>query len=436
MNYEKLIVDILSIACEIYLTLLFYNVVWNKRVSFNKSFILSVLIWYLISLYTITFFQDNYLFSLVVVLMKIWLSFYYVSSILSKLLYSSISVSFTVLTEIIFGLSFSLITGMSVREMHSNSFVYFIGAVSGKLMILVIIRLLQIKKNRNTHIKNKVAIAILFSPIYSLAFSFVIFIIAYDTPNNFIRLLCQISTILMIASNIFLFYIIDKQTEAELISQKFEFIQQQLKTQVDHYNELYDSQNEIRKIKHDISGNIIAISGLISDNKIDDAKRYISNIFEEISEKSIFAETKIATIDAVIDAEIKKAKKQDITIDYRIRLNRDLLIDQMDLAALMTNALDNAIEAVSKISYGKRLIMLSMNLFEDNDYMSISVENTTQDAIDVKKMESKKIDKKNHGFGLKQISNVAIKYDGNVSYEYETTSKMLKLCILLKNIKH
>ena len=91
-------------------------------------------------------------------------------------------------------------------------------------------------------------------------------------------------------------------------------------------------------------------------------------------------------------------------------------IKPVDMCIILSNALDNAIEANQTIDDPDgRYIKLKM--YGNGSYTVISVTNPT-DKIPVKSsgnsyITSKK-DNENHGFGLKSIENTAKKYDGEM----------------------
>lgn len=92
-------------------------------------------------------------------------------------------------------------------------------------------------------------------------------------------------------------------------------------------------------------------------------------------------------------------------------------IDDSDLYVLFGNALDNAIEAVSKID-NKEKRYIGFTVYNHNDMISINVNNFYSGEISLDKDGlpiTTKDNKDYHGFGMKSIKMIVDKYHGDVS---------------------
>lgn len=93
-------------------------------------------------------------------------------------------------------------------------------------------------------------------------------------------------------------------------------------------------------------------------------------------------------------------------------------IDVVDISSLFGNALDNAIEGVSKISDpDKRLIHLSVA--RQKGFLRIRVENCYQGDLKFEngRPRTTKRDKRFHGYGLKSIESTVAKYGGSTTVQ-------------------
>ena len=107
-----------------------------------------------------------------------------------------------------------------------------------------------------------------------------------------------------------------------------------------------------------------------------------------------------------------------------------LNVDQFDLAALVANALDNAIEGIQRSGDVDRTIQMS--IASVSDYVSVLVENPASGPIN-KDFSTTKPDRGDHGFGLKQIRTIAQKYNGDVEPYYDAEYGKFCLSVLLRN---
>lgn len=91
-------------------------------------------------------------------------------------------------------------------------------------------------------------------------------------------------------------------------------------------------------------------------------------------------------------------------------------IEPIDISSLLSNLLDNAIEASEKTDNP----IINLSIFKQNAYYVINIENsicennnlTDSDYIPI----STKSNSALHGYGMQIIDDIAQKYDGNFSW--------------------
>lgn len=93
-------------------------------------------------------------------------------------------------------------------------------------------------------------------------------------------------------------------------------------------------------------------------------------------------------------------------------------MSSMDIASLFGNAIDNAIEATSKLADPEqRLIKLA--LFEQNSFTVVRIENYYDSRLkkdaEGNLRTTKRDDQHRHGFGVKSIQHIAQQYGGEVT---------------------
>ena len=81
------------------------------------------------------------------------------------------------------------------------------------------------------------------------------------------------------------------------------------------------------------------------------------------------------------------------------------------MVILLSNLLDNAIEACEKLDCNK---VIRLKLVKEKQQMVLSVQNPVAVPVEIKNndIQTGKGDKKNHGIGLKNIQMVLDKYGG------------------------
>lgn len=198
---------------------------------------------------------------------------------------------------------------------------------------------------------------------------------------------------------------------------------------------LYNSEEQYKQNKENIE---------LINIKCHDLKHQI----ERFSQKGSFSQeeskelesmidiydTNVKTGNDVLDLIIKEksllCQKKNIKLKCYADCSKLNFITETDLYNLFGNALDNSIEAVSKINdYDKRRI----NLIVKNmmSFVSINIENYFEGHIELDKHGIPKTTKNNvqyHGFGMKSIKLIINKYHGDL--KIVTDGDIFSLCIL------
>lgn len=237
----------------------------------------------------------------------------------------------------------------------------------------------------------------------------------------------------ILSINIFIYYIIielsryyEKDKVYFMIESKNELLNQYYCEQEEHYD-------EIRKLKHDFNNHIICISSLSRDKNLHDLNNYLDDINKYMNNKPSYLKSGNNIIDAILNNKIGMAHKNVIDIKTTVHLSEEIKISQMHLCSILTNLLDNAIEACIRIELiTERRIEIRISQFKQ--YLSISITNSTLINPIEKSFEfiTNKNDKKRHGIGMKIIKNIVEIYNGCISYDYK--DNMFTIKVLLKNI--
>lgn len=428
MSIMKYLVDFLGMLFQILLIILFFNTIWIKTVDWKKTLLIKAI--FVFSIMVALVLVNNQMIRLMLNFILIYyISFIYKSNVLTKIMFSIITFVIFAVSEVVTGLTLSIIANMTVRNTQESGLTYFMGAFVSKLVAIIIIRLIGFFVKSDYQSNNRFTLSMLFYPLSSFVLSIILYVIVYDMSDINVIILSQIAIIIIAVANILIFYIIEKQTQSELATQQIAFIKEQLSAQINHYTELSKSQNETRKIWHDMKNNLTAVNGLLGANNIREARNYIDRITGDVSSIINITNTGIPTLDAILTAKTLIAKELNICIDCKIIVEQEIKIDQMDISIIIANALDNAIEATSKITAQDRIIKIVISTF--SAYLSIVIENPFSDIVSIDKIVTIKKDKSNHGFGLKGIKSVASKYDGDV--DIKILEDMFRLSVILKN---
>lgn len=167
---------------------------------------------------------------------------------------------------------------------------------------------------------------------------------------------------------------------------------------------------ELINIKcHDIKNQIAMLGDHVPQDEIRELKRSI-NIYD------MAFKTGNEALDVLMIEKLLLCESKNIRFDCMAEGSRLSFMSNSDIYSLFGNALDNAIEAVDKISDpDKRFISAKAHV--DKNMMILHFENYYVGTIDLEAglPKTTKHDKRYHGFGMKSIRMIVEKYGGYLS---------------------
>lgn len=312
--------------------------------------------------------------------------------------------------------------------LETNLLFYLCRSIISKMLIFLIVRIAcRLYWQRTLSLSLSGILPTLLLPFSSVLLGFVFMKISPLISSKNLELITTTVFLLLITSQLYFVYVAEKQSEQERTKQLVFFLEAQNRTQFAHYQELYQGQQRIRKIRHDIKNILLALSGMIRAGDIEKALEQIAFVSGELDTASMFVQTGIPALDAVISAKLSQAKEKDISFYYQISLP-PLKIDEIDFCVLMASALDNALESCCQItSPARKYIALKIHIC--GLYLLCTVENSC--PSETEGFSTSKADRENHGFGLANMKKITEQYGGSLNLEIQ--NGIFKVSILLKN---
>lgn len=203
-----------------------------------------------------------------------------------------------------------------------------------------------------------------------------------------------------------------------------------LRLQKNYYEELERSQNQIRKIRHDMNSHLAVVGELLKKGDAEKAEAYFAQISDSIqSANRKFCKNSV--VNAVLNARYSLMLESQIDGFFHISIDGMMFIDDVSLCTIFANTLDNAVEACRKIeSIQERFIQLKCR-YTENGYFSFELINSRQNEIVVKKGQfvTDKEDRRMHGIGISSVKGIVEKYEGVLDISYDTG--VFKVVILI-----
>lgn len=229
---------------------------------------------------------------------------------------------------------------------------------------------------------------------------------------------------------------VDKNIAENYYQKVNELVETQFRNQVTYYEKIEESNKEIRAIKHDMKNHLISMQSLLHNNQLGELDKYIEDIRTTISKKPSLIRTGNTIVDAILNEKSAVAHDKDIEIDIKVGIQEHIDIELIDLCIILSNSIDNAIEACERIEdVAKRKISIKCSY--KAGYFLYEITNPMKEEIisGIKgKLRTIKKDKKNHGFGIGNIQQSVRKYGGEVQTSAENFEFKLEVEINTKVI--
>jgi sensor histidine kinase regulating citrate/malate metabolism len=172
------------------------------------------------------------------------------------------------------------------------------------------------------------------------------------------------------------------------------------------------------------------LKGIAENGSKEELLEYLEKMTDAVEEATYISMSKNSAIDAVINEKMLYAQKNGISTHFDVAPLEKISVPSMDICTILSNALDNAIEANIKIEkMSDRYI--ETKITNDESGIFISIKNPSLEAPKKRAGNyiSSKTDKENHGLGLKSIKRTVDKHKGDMLVKYEKGIFNLVICL-------
>lgn len=177
---------------------------------------------------------------------------------------------------------------------------------------------------------------------------------------------------------------------------------------------------QLRKFRHDYQAHMIILNTLIEKQDYTVLKNYL----KKMNEYSLLENQKRYTgnliIDSLLENSLAQAKSKGIKVTIYGHLPLELETDSYDLSVVFYNLFKNALEAAEKMPINQRWIEITVSEFTKcRPYLSIVNPVNHPIKIEDNTIVTSKHDTINHGLGLRNVKDIAKKYDNQFNLFYK-----------------
>ncbi len=190
-----------------------------------------------------------------------------------------------------------------------------------------------------------------------------------------------------------------------------------LAMQQSRYDNLKSAIEETRQARHDLRHHFAHLSGMAQDGDLEKMKRYLSEAQNNIPNLDMrFSENR--TVDSVIGHYCTLAHRNEIPFLPKIDLPADIPIGNMDMCLVLSNLLENALEASLRAVQRKPQIVIEIYMHSER-LVLIQVQNTFDGEIKEKDGILRSSKRKGNGIGIQSVRRIAEKNSGDAVFTYD-----------------
>ena len=201
-----------------------------------------------------------------------------------------------------------------------------------------------------------------------------------------------------------------------------------LSMQQQRYENLRTAIEEARQARHDMRHQFNQISALAEAGDLENLKSYLAKTVSRIPNLDMcFCENRAA--DSVVGYYCAMAKRDEIPFRARLDLPETLPVDEIDMCLVLSNLLENALEASLRTAPGRRQIEITACVHADR-ILLIEVENAFDGEVNEKNGVFRSSKRRENGIGIQSVTHIAEKTGGTSTFTHQngTFTAKVMLC--------
>ena len=171
---------------------------------------------------------------------------------------------------------------------------------------------------------------------------------------------------------------------------------------------LLDSYTEQRRLTHEFTNHMTALTALLDQGDLKGAQAYIASVSKTVAAGTTIMDTHNPLLDSILSKKYEEAAKVGVNIYFDLCDLKRMPFDSMDMVIVLSNLLDNATRAAAQALPPEVYVRIRKT---PEEYL-ISVRNRVQEDLLLEEGKLPGTTKKEsgHGMGLANVQDVLRKY--------------------------
>ena len=185
-----------------------------------------------------------------------------------------------------------------------------------------------------------------------------------------------------------------------------------------HYDEVETVYRKMRGWRHDYHNHIQVLKAHMELKEYERAQEYLDMLAEDLAAVDTVIKTGNVMVDAILNSKLTLMRDKEIRVDVTAIVPQEVDILGVDLAVLIGNLLDNAMEACMQVTKKEdRFLRIYIDIIKKQLY--ISVINSMEGSLLRSGAQYLSTKQGMHGFGLLRIDSIVSKYHGYINRQSE-----------------
>lgn len=258
----------------------------------------------------------------------------------------------------------------------------------------------------------------LFFPLSALLISIIISRIIWTNLNYSKEYAVCMLVMLMI--DLLSIYFLEQYNKSQCAIRDNAVLRQNLKLESEHIASLHESYEQQRKQTHDFYNHLAALQGMAEKGApLEEFSKYLGTLLATKLPAVFYINTHRTVVDVILSQKVSIARDKGIDFQLQLENLSHFPLPDDALVVILTNLIDNAIEACEKFSDTQdRFIQLTMKCEDKTAWLCI--ENTTVAPVSIRNnfVQTTKGDPLLHGYGLKNIATLLGQCNGTYIVDY------------------
>ena len=176
-------------------------------------------------------------------------------------------------------------------------------------------------------------------------------------------------------------------------------------------------RRQVSLIRHEVSNQLSTLAALLEKGETDRARALLEEVSATLPAPADEICSGNTVSDAVLNQKVAQARAQGVAVTHDVCMDGAMTIRDSDLSALLSNLLNNALEASARISDPA----IDIRIYPAKGYLCISIRNRADvDALRKNPhLKTTKAHPEAHGLGLEVVREIAQRYHGMVDFTTE-----------------